>query len=1083
MVDPFSSYFDLNRLDGDSWERRGIFEVNRKTGQRRLAPSFSGGQPALGKVPTPDTSAGAIAREGLKTVGTAWMRNLVTAPEQAESVLAAPGAAIRGVVTGKPDLGPLATRQGDLGRLTGLTTGMHQRQTERLAEASQDLPAPISSALYSAAELGAGVLDPTNIPLGSAASRVPRAARLSDLGEEMATLGRLGTEEGVATAARGLAEAVPDQSAFLLRDGSIVPTGPFHDLNVLPEGIGIDDIETSGFIEGGQYIPREQMVPGVGDLHSNVNIRNRMLRQSGMPESGELPAGQLAQVNAAGAQARGAEAGFARNPWAPESDLYKQTYGIRHDFVTEQNVAVRQSAVRSQALQKAIPDKAVREDMTALFHGTGNPLVKGDHGKDAAARLAASPYAAEAQQAIDAWRKRSDKLFELAREAGAEDLGYFKNYLHMVYKPPVGERAIRGSRLAEGAVGSVQKARAFKNPAEAIRAGWQPRSLDFSVLMHETERAHAHTRAILSLMDDIAEVPEGAIVRAAVNPDPKQYVKPVGFPILDRGAGKRALPPAQTAQASLPGLEDLGRRSAAEAVEGGNVYVHKDLWRNLSPVLKSDDAVALDKALSVVKRVKFLGSLFHGMTLTHSAINTMGPIRGTIEAGKRGFGLPGVSQIAARLGGGKLSEEAVEEAIRAGVNVEPPRLDVMQGTFEDMLRRTETSLAKPGASVFHPRNALGKVMAGTRHVAEFYDEALWANYHAPLKVTAYHVLKEKLARSPSKAVAKMSEEEISRKIGEFVNDAFGGQNWQLLHQDFLADPLAQRWMRRLFLSPDWNVSAIKTGLSTISSDPVRRQLGRRYLVNATSLIVGYNMLNKALTGHYMWGNQDGHEWDLDTGMHDSDGKRIYYAVSKHERETPEFFIGRETATGRELPVGDFLARKMNPPLSGAVTALTGKTPSGFPGALDRAREQADKEGRELTNMQDLGARGRDLAGGLLPFVGAEAMKFDERTHSFKADPGTVARRLLVPFSESHGLNLRDAGVLYAEAWRAGDRDRLAEIDAWLEDNGYDRKQVRATRLRARRAALKFPDEDDSEVEGPAVPPSGNDPFDQYFNLQ
>lgn len=71
----------------------------------------------------------------------------------------------------------------------------------------------------------------------------------------------------------------PAESAFQLRDGRVIRTGPFHNLDALPEGVGVEHIATSGFMQGDQYVARESMVPGVGDLHSNPNIMARMERQ------------------------------------------------------------------------------------------------------------------------------------------------------------------------------------------------------------------------------------------------------------------------------------------------------------------------------------------------------------------------------------------------------------------------------------------------------------------------------------------------------------------------------------------------------------------------------------------------------------------------------------------------------------------------------------------------------------------------------------------------------------------------------------------------------------------------------------
>lgn len=143
--------------------------------ETRATPNaVPGGKPGLGKVAKPDTSAGAIAKEGFKLFGASALDNVTSAPEQAEALFDAPRTLTRKAILGEP----IATRetaeqlmrgpeQSAVGRddpYRRLIRGAHQAQTERFAEASQDLPAPVSAGLYGAVELGAGLVDPTNLP-------------------------------------------------------------------------------------------------------------------------------------------------------------------------------------------------------------------------------------------------------------------------------------------------------------------------------------------------------------------------------------------------------------------------------------------------------------------------------------------------------------------------------------------------------------------------------------------------------------------------------------------------------------------------------------------------------------------------------------------------------------------------------------------------------------------------------------------------------------------------------------------------------------------------------------------------------
>jgi hypothetical protein len=1100
-------------------------EEARRRKRAELAAAWGaaahGQSEGLGRVPVPDTSLSAVATEAVGMAGASLAENAASVPQQAEQVLALPGNALRrraGLTSQR-----LATEGGAYGQFKGAVDQVYAGQLERLAVASQDLPGPLAASVYLGAEMAGQAAEPTTLAAGGIL-RTPRGGERLPLNAAAETGWTPRAEpamppEEVAYLARR-AEALrstPGASEVPLRPGAVADAMQ-PEQSILQVGEHPDDLSQAVAL-GLRARPQEaanaaELSRLSLDIHPETSVP---FQESGLQVSRGAPESFGPRVGAVeNVEPRPGEAGFVRNPWAPRSDLYRQTYQIRHDFVTDQAAAVRESAVRSSALQAAIPSKAVREDMTAVFHGTGNPLVKGDTADVAAARLAASPHAAEAQAAIDAWRQRSDELFQMAKDSGADELGYFKDYLHMVYEPPAGEKAIRGSSFSEGPTTSVMRERHFENPAQAMAMGYTPRSLDFSVLMHETERAHAHTRAILGLMDDIGEVndlaaqralrfgpmrpedmPPSPIVRAAVNPDPKAYVRVEGFPILDRAAPGRVDPEAvqmakklqaeagqanravaaQRFQPALPGLEDLGPRPVeAPGIPETppNIYVHRDLWRNLQPVLEHDDPNALDKALSVVKRINFLGSLFHGASLTEAAMDTLGPIRGLKEGAKRGFGIPGISQVAARLGGGKVAEDAVQEAIRAGVNVEPPRLDMMKGTFEGLLNQWEGSLRTGGGSPLAPRNVLAKTLSAFRGTAAMYDEALWKNYHAPLKVTAYHVLLDRVRTNPSRAVARaletgaLSQEELAQSVARHVNSAFGGQNWELLQNDLLSNPKAVRWARRVMLSPDWNYSAIDTGLSPLSADPVRRQLGATYYKNAVKLLVGWNALNYALSGHAMWNNETGHKWDLETGMHDDKGRKLFYQVSKHAGETPDFLLGRDRPGENSLPVvgsvPNFMLRKANSPLVGAYTAMSGTSPTGFPGVLERARDEADRQARPLSGAEVSAARLRDLTSGVLPFVAQE--------------PESMARKMMIPFVEKKGMSLHDGRILFAEALRRNDDRGVQQIRQWLVDNGYDGEAINRA-LSGAYSGIRA----EQKANGPAAPPPGPpQPTNPYAGL-
>lgn len=143
--------------------------------ETRATPgAVPGGKPALGKVEKPDTSASAIAEEGFKLFGASVVDNVTSAPEQVEAILEAPHTLIRKVVRKEP----IVSRQTAAELLRGPETSalgrdqpyrqvlrdVHQGALEGFAEAAQELPSPVSTSLYGVIELGAGLVDPTNLP-------------------------------------------------------------------------------------------------------------------------------------------------------------------------------------------------------------------------------------------------------------------------------------------------------------------------------------------------------------------------------------------------------------------------------------------------------------------------------------------------------------------------------------------------------------------------------------------------------------------------------------------------------------------------------------------------------------------------------------------------------------------------------------------------------------------------------------------------------------------------------------------------------------------------------------------------------
>lgn len=86
------------------------------------------------------------------------------------------------------------------------------------------------------------------------------------------------------------------------------------------------------------------------------------------------------------------------------------------------------------------------------------------------------------------------------------------------------------------------------------------------------------------------------------------------------------------------------------------------------------------------------------------------------------------------------------------------------------------------------------------------DRALWDFLHDGLKLATYRMRADKTKERAKKK--GWTEEELSRALdedGQFVNDMFGGQHWDILG----ASHQTLRYAGRVLLSPDWNASTTR----------------------------------------------------------------------------------------------------------------------------------------------------------------------------------------------------------------------------------------------------------------------------------
>ncbi|MFQ5472432.1 MAG: hypothetical protein ACE5FA_06065, partial [Dehalococcoidia bacterium] len=345
----------------------------------------------------------------------------------------------------------------------------------------------------------------------------------------------------------------------------------------------------------------------------------------------------------------------------------------------------------------------------------------------------------------------------------------------------------------------------------------------------------------------------------------------------------------------------------------------------------------------VTKRVQTLFNAFHYMTLTESGTAAVGwPFLKNLLKGAKD--IPGA-----------VGEFVVKGTAGAGRFPELKKLANIYGNLDTVVDSVDHGLVL-GALPFAEREVLGEALnIGARWgklvgldkrkapvaVAQAlqkrilsWDAGLWDVFHNGSKTFAY----QELLMKGTQRFPNMPLEKIKQATAQYVNNAFGGQQWSR----FWMGKRGQELMRLMLFAPDWTISNARVawdvmanfmmrgfnvpfelaksmgvdekvlrgvqlpGLDRISNFIARRmsQTGgglfsaeailqadiramyaRQYALRAGLLAVGYgNILNYAFSGHSMNENSEGRKRMIELPYEDRHGKKAYLAIFKQFRE-------------------------------------------------------------------------------------------------------------------------------------------------------------------------------------------------------
>ena len=180
-------------------------------------------------------------------------------------------------------------------------------------------------------------------------------------------------------------------------------------------------------------------------------------------------------------------------------------------------------------------------------------------------------------------------------------------------------------------------------------------------------------------------------------------------------------------------------------------------------------------------------------------------------------------------------QEAATHLVKFGATNDYAAADVqnMFDNFRDAMMKIQEKLdngsvvGKTGATVSTPFKVASQMLS---LINKGMDRALWDFLHDGLKLATYSMRAEKTkARAKAKG---WTDEQLSKALdedGQFVNDMFGGQHWDILG----ASHRVLRYAGRVLLSPDWNASTTRhflalTGYGSVWNDATMENFKKYY---------------------------------------------------------------------------------------------------------------------------------------------------------------------------------------------------------------------------------------------------------------
>jgi len=245
----------------------------------------------------------------------------------------------------------------------------------------------------------------------------------------------------------------------------------------------------------------------------------------------------------------------------------------------------------------------------------------------------------------------------------------------------------------------------------------------------------------------------------------------------------------------------------------GDVYVLKDVKKRFASIfgpLRTQDvadwlenaAKVYDLTSSTMKKIQLSISGFHALALSEVAVAQMRPdiaakalVKYIILDSVRNKTIPAYAH----------PEDfmfAASHLVQLGATQDYAASDVNNITGK--LRELMHELYESDGAVKKAAGAAGSVPAIMLDwVNKGMDKILWNYLHDGLKIACFKMFAEQIdERVKKEGLSEDLREKLLDEAGQYVNDTFGGQYFELLN----ITPATMKWLRRILLSPDWLIS-------------------------------------------------------------------------------------------------------------------------------------------------------------------------------------------------------------------------------------------------------------------------------------